>query len=250
MWWPGITKDIEHTVRQCSACQLQLSPPVAPLHPWSWLTRLWAHLHLDYSGPVEGMMILDAHSKWIEAICIRNPTSFDVIEELRSLFTQFGLPKTLITDNGTCFVSAEFEAFLADNGIKHLTLAMYHSTSSERAVQIIKNGLRKITQSMRTNLAKIIFTNCLTPQLTTGISPSELLLGRRPPSRLDLLKPNTAERVESNQQKQEDRHDQRSSERNFAVGDDVFVRNYHQGDQWLPGVIGQKTGPVSYRYKW
>ena len=54
--------------------------------------------------------------------------------------------------------------------------------------------------------------------------------------------------MEINQQKQEDRHDQRSRERNFAVGDGVFVRNYHQGDQWLPGVIEQKTGPVSYRF--
>jgi hypothetical protein len=29
----------------------------------------------------------------------------------------------------------------------------------------------------------------------------------------------------------------------------VFVRNYHQGDRWLPGVIEQKTGPVSFRVK-
>ena len=160
VWWPGITKDIEHTVRQC-----QLQSPVAPLHPWSWLTRPWARLHLDYSEE------MDAHSKWIEAIFTRNATSFSISEELRSLLAQFGLPKPLITDNGTCFVSAEFEAFLADNGIKHLTSATYHLTPNgwgEHAVQIIKKGLRKITQSsMRTRLAKIIFTN----RLSRGISP-------------------------------------------------------------------------------
>ena len=33
------------------------------------------------------------------------------------------------------------------------------------------------------------------------------------------------------------------------MGDDVFVRNYHHGDKWLPGVIQQKTGPVSYRVR-
>ena len=27
------------------------------------------------------------------------------------------------------------------------------------------------------------------------------------------------------------------------------MRNYHHGDKWLPGVIEQKTGPVSYRVK-
>ena len=46
--------------------------------------------------------------------------------------------------------------------------------------------------------------------------------------------------------KQKEQHDQRSRERKLAVGDDVFVRNYHHGDKWLSGVIQQKTGPVSY----
>ena len=257
VWWPGITKDIEQTVQLCSACQMhQSTPAVAPLHPWSWPTRPWARLHLDYAGPVQGKMILvlvDAHSKWIEAICTPNATSAAVIEELRALFAQFGLPETVVTDNGTCFISAEIEAFFTRNGIKHLTSAPYHPASNglaERAVQIVKKGLRKITHgSMRTRLAQVLLTYRLTPQSTTGISPSELLLGRRPRSRLDLLKPNTAERVERNQRKQKEQHDLRSRERNFGVGDDVFVRNYHHGNKWLPGVIQQKTGPVSYRVR-
>ena len=151
------------------------------------------------------------------------------------------------------FISTEIEAFFTRNGIKHLMSAPYHPASNglaERAVQIVKKGLRKITHgSMRTRLAQVLLTYRLTPQSTTGISPSELLLGRRPRSRLDLLKPNTAERVERNQRKQKEQHDLRSRERNFGVGDDVFVRNYHHGDKWLPGVIQQKTGPVSYRVR-
>ena len=66
VWWPGISKDIERTVQQCSACQMhQSTPSVAPLHPWSWPTRPWVRLHLNYAGPVQGEMILvliDAHS--------------------------------------------------------------------------------------------------------------------------------------------------------------------------------------------
>ena len=71
------------------------------------------------------------------------------MEELRTLFTQFGIPETIVTDNGTCFVSAEFETFLEKNGIKHITFALYHPASNglaERAVQIVKRGLKKITQ--------------------------------------------------------------------------------------------------------
>ena len=75
------------------------------------------------------------------------------------------------------------------------------------------------------------------------------MLGRRPRSRLDLLKPHTAERVESSQLKQKEQHDLRSRERKLDVGENVFVRNYHCGDRWLPGVIEQRTGPISFRVK-
>ena len=257
VWWPGITKDIENTVRHCSECQQhQSTPPVAPLHPWAWPTRPWARLHLDYAGPVQGKMILvliDAHSKWIEAVCTPSATSSAVIEELRTLFAQFGIPETIVSDNGSCFVSAEFEAFLENNGIKHITSAPYHPASNglaERAVQIVKRGLRKITQgSIRSRLAKTLFSYRLTPQTTTGISPGELLLGRRPRSRLDLLKPHTAERVERKQLEQKEQHDSKSRERELNIGDTVFVKNYHSGDKWLPGVIQKKTGPVSFVVK-
>ena len=40
VWWPGISADIEKSVRLCSECpQVQSSPPLAPLHPWKWPTR-------------------------------------------------------------------------------------------------------------------------------------------------------------------------------------------------------------------
>ena len=190
VWWPNISADIELTVRQCPQCQVhQSTPPVAPLNPWSWPTRPWARLHLDYAGPVEGKMILiliDAHSKWIEAIHTPNATSASVIVELRSLFAQFGILETIVTDNGTCFVSSEFKSFLESNGVKHLTSAPYHPASNglaEHAVQIVKKGLKKIVQgNIRTRLAQVLFAYRLTPQTTTGVSPAELLLGRCPRS--------------------------------------------------------------------
>jgi len=254
VWWPGISKDIEATVRGCTECQLsQATPAAAPLHPWSWPTRPWARLHLDFAGPLQGKMyliLIDAHSKWIEAFCTPNATSTTVIEELRTVFAKFGLPETIVTDNGTCFVSTEFESFLRNNGIKHLTSAPYHPSSNglaERAVQIVKKGLKKTSLgSINTRLATTLMTYRLTPQSTTGVSPAELLLGRQPRSRLDLLKPHTAERVEKCQLRQKKQHDARARDREFKAGDNVFVRNYHHGDKWLPGVLQKKTGPVSF----
>ena len=179
VWWPGIDAEIEKSVQLCEKCQeMQSSPPLAPLNPWKWPTRPWARLHLDFAGPFEGKMFLiliDAHSKWIEAVVTSSTSSSVVIEELRTAFAKFGLPETIVTDNGSGFVSKEFELFLKKNGIKHTTSAPYHPASNglaERAVQIVKKGLKKeTTGTVHTRLAKVLFAYRITPQTTTGISP-------------------------------------------------------------------------------
>ena len=59
MWWPGLDKDIEVCVKECYICQsTRKSPPVVPLHPWSWPEKVWSRVHIDYAGPVEGKMFL------------------------------------------------------------------------------------------------------------------------------------------------------------------------------------------------
>ena len=72
MWWPEIDKDIEDMIKSCEECQqCRPTPAVAPLHPWKWPTR--PCLHIDYAGPLDGKMVLvviDAHSKWIEAFAM------------------------------------------------------------------------------------------------------------------------------------------------------------------------------------
>ena len=67
----------------------------------------------------------------------------------------------------------------------------------------MKQGLKKVTKgSIRTRSARILKAYRLTACATTGVSLLELLLGHRPKSRLDLLKPMTADRVEAKQFKQ------------------------------------------------
>ena len=73
-----------------------------------------------------------------------------------------------------------------------------------------------------------------------------MLLGHRPKSRLHLLKPMTAKRIEATQWKQKKQHDVKSNDHTFNKGDFVFVKNFQSGDKWLPGIISQRTGPVSF----
>jgi len=166
------------------------------------------------------------------------------------LFAQFGLPETIVTDNGSCFTSDEFQIFLKQNGIKHVASAPYHPSTNglaERAVQIVKKGLKKVSQgSVKSRLAKILLAYRTTPHSTTGNTPAKLLLNKNLRTRLDLLKPNTATHVESKQLAQKKSHDSAVVVRSFANNAPVLVRNYGQGHKWFKGWIVKATSPVSY----
>ena len=57
---------------------------------------------MDFASPFQGKMILvviDSHSKWIELYSTDSLMSSKVIELSRTLFSQFGIPEVLVTDN-------------------------------------------------------------------------------------------------------------------------------------------------------
>ena len=112
VWWIKMDSDIEQLVKQCPQCQqVQPNPPTAPLHPWCWPLQLWSRVHLDFAGLVQGKMLLvvvDAHSK---AHPIATTTAKATIEQLRVMFARWGIPETVVSDNGPQFIAHEYEYF-------------------------------------------------------------------------------------------------------------------------------------------
>ena len=150
VWWPQIDRELEEVVKTCESCQCTRHlPPVAPLQPWEWPQKPWVRLHADYAGPFLGQMFLilvDAHSKWMEVKPTNTPTTTSTIQHLRSIFATHGLPEMLVTDNASIFTSEEFKLFTKHNGIRHVTSAPYHPASNglaERGVQTFKEFMKK-----------------------------------------------------------------------------------------------------------
>ncbi|XP_022101226.1 uncharacterized protein LOC110984905 [Acanthaster planci] len=206
MWWPVIDRMIEHEVQSCQNCQEhQKMPPPTILHPWEFPDKPWCRLHLDYAS-ISGkdvLIVVDAFSKWIEAIRVGNSTAATTVRVLQRLFSTHGIPETVITDNRTQFVSEELSQFLSQNGVEHLQTAPKHPSSNglaERAVQTVKVGVKKIRSGdLELRLQQFLLCYRVTPQLTTGKSPSELLYRRQIRTKLNQLKPNFGRRVKIQQ---------------------------------------------------
>ena len=247
VWWPHLDSDIVNKVRHCHICQNnRSSPPKAPLHPWEWPSRPWARLHIDHAGPFHGkfFLVVDAHSKWIDVQIVKSTSSDSTIAVLRYLFATHGLPEHIVSDNGPGFRSSVFQKFMSQNGIKHSFTSPYHPASNglaERAVQTFKHAVLKMEGPMELRLARFLLKYRVTPQTTTGVSPSELLMGRRLRTSLDLLHPDTSCKVSEKQ----DKLIRNKVPRKFDIGDKLFAKNFH-GTEWIPVKVTKVTGPLSY----
>ena len=141
----------------------------------------WSRTHLDSAGPTDGNYFcvrVDAYSKYPEIIKMSTITSTALLKVLCPILSRHGLPEIVVTDNGTYFVSEEFEFFCKDNGIVHLTSVVHKPSrngQAERVVQILKTALK---QARRTNtpmddmISKYLLPYRSSPHSTTGESPS------------------------------------------------------------------------------
>ena len=227
-WWEGVDKDIESVVKSCQACQsVKNAPPNAPLHPWLWPTKPWQRLHIDFAGPFRGrtyLLITDAHSKWPEITEMSSTTASRTVDELRKLFSSYGLPEQIVSDNGPQFVSEEFAAFTKMNGIKHIKSAPYHPSTNgaiERLVQTFKKAMKASEHDGRTHsqrLASFLLSYRSTPHTTTHETLSELFLKRKLRTRMDLIKPDVNKAVCAEQAKQKSHYDSHSKSCEYFVG--------------------------------
>ena len=227
--------EIDNLVKACSVCQQSCpAPAVAPLHSWEWPSEPWSRLHLDFAGPFMGHMFLilvDAHSKWLDVHLMQSITSANTIEKLQIVFATHGLPRKVVTDNGSSFTSEEFRTFMSENGITHVMTAPYNHPSSnglaERAVQTVKRGLKATKgDSLQERLSKFLFTYRITPHTTTGIAPAQLLMNRQPRSRFNRLFPDLQQHVQKKQAEQAASHNNSKPLQSFKVGDLVYTKDF------------------------
>ena len=121
VWWPHLYQDLETLSKNFEAYQERRNiPPAATLHPWSWTTKPWTRINLDFAGPILGRRFM----------IMVSTTTQKMTEVLRLVLSTHGLPEQVFSDNGPSFNSDEFKIFRRSNGIKYLHSSFYHSSSN------------------------------------------------------------------------------------------------------------------------
>jgi transposase InsO family protein len=165
---------------------------------------------------------LEKFSKWIEARPITNLRAEQVVSFFTDIIHQFGVPNSIITDNGSQFTSRKFLEFCDDHHIHVDWAAVAHPQTNgqvERANGMILQDLKprifdKLNKSGRKwlqELPSVIWSLRTTPRRATGFMPFFLVYGAEAilPTDLEYESPKIKGYDESsNQRAREDSLDQ------------------------------------------
>ena len=283
-WWPNMAKEIEDHIARCDPCQrikiptgpkpgeLQLMPsPPRPMMVLGMDTIVMGGSASDTAAKYV-QVIIDHHSRHVWAFPTKSNTASAAITSLKSVIQAVKPDSdcTLITDQGTNFMSKAFKNFAKANNIVHQRTSAYHPQSNGMTEKV--NGLLvtrlRLAQDKYPNLkwSSLIQNVCDeyndTPHGTTGYTPAFLMFGRYPPSTVPYPEANLTdarktaqEKTIAAQLKRKQEYDRKHSSVTFNVGQKVVRRiplNHPDLDKLSPRQTGphtiiEKVGPVNYR---
>ena len=185
IFWPNMTSDITQLAANCAVCaRIQNEQSKEPMmtheipdRPWQRIAcDLFVYQNNDY------LITVDYFSNFFEVDrLITDKRAPEIIRHLKAHCARYGLPETVITDNGPPFNSAEFKAFASRYEFDHRTSSPYWSQGNgkcENSVRTVKNIMKKASEAKGDPyLALLDWRNTPTEMFDT--SPAQRLLGRR-----------------------------------------------------------------------
>ena len=226
-----------------------MSTPL-PSYPWE---RIAADL-FELKGS-NFLLVADYYSRFIEVQKLTTTTSSNIISQLKAIFARFGVPATMITDNGPQFDSHEMKEFAQAYEFQHTTTSPYFPQSNGFVERMVKTVKKLFEHSI--DPYKSLLSYRSTPLPWCGHSPAELLMGRRIRTDIPQVKENFIPKWEHIQnfrqldakykKSQKENYDRRHRVRTLPMLPDkqtVWVET--RGDQ-IPGQIQQPAStPRSY----
>ena len=170
-------------IMHCETCvEFRQQQRKEPLQPTELPRVPWDKVAVDlFELDVHYLLTMDYYSRFPEICALSSTRAESIISVLKAAFSCHGIPRVVISDNGPQSACHQFHSFAEKYGIQHITSSPRHPQSNglvERGVQTVKASLKKAHYSGGDfQLALLAYT--MAPQETTGISPAQLLMGRK-----------------------------------------------------------------------
>ncbi|KAH7857345.1 hypothetical protein Vadar_011565 [Vaccinium darrowii] len=194
-FWPRMFRDVFEFCKSCDRCQRLgkiTSRNMMPLQPILVL-EVFDCWGIDFMGPFPVshgfeyiLLAVDYVSKWVEAIPTRSVESRVVLEFLKEyILSRFGVPRAIISDQGTHFTSRSFGALMGKYGVTHKVSTSYHPQTNgqaelaNREIKVILEktmGVHRKDWSTRLNDALWAYRTAYKTVL--GASPYRLVYGK------------------------------------------------------------------------
>ena len=149
VYWPGIDADIEDMINSCESCQefqnklkkeSELKHKI-PSTPWTKVaTDLFELDDKDY------LLVVDYTTNYYDISLLPNKKSSTVVLHTKRIFSKFGIPKTVMSDNGPEYVGKAYANFSREWDFEHDTSSPQYPQSNglvERTIQRVKKTLKK-----------------------------------------------------------------------------------------------------------
>lgn len=261
--WQGMFLDTKSFCENCSQCMMNKAKPKLTktenipkkyLAPGEYISiDLVGKLPRSIDGKFFILTIIDQYSRFLEAIPLADIKSSSIIKHLMEYFSKFGIPKIILSDNGTSFTSNEFTDFLKRLKIEHRKSSIYYAPSNgllERSHRTMKESIAAISNetfewSKNLLLFKLHYNNSL--HSATKFTPAKIFFGRElniplkifddPKlvesidnynSKIEQLNKKISEEIAENEQQYFAAHSNEKGRNkpNLSLGDKVFVEEF------------------------
>ena len=160
-WWPNMWSDVKSYIDKCGNCQKSKKSrisqemgltPVAVGSPWEIVgVDFLGPLPISKNGNQYILTFCDYFTKWVVAIPTKSPDSETVAKAIIGhIYSKFGAPMRLLSDNGSAFNSALTKKLCDKLGIEKVFTTPYHPSGNgqvERWNSTVMGMLRNYTDS-------------------------------------------------------------------------------------------------------
>ncbi|KAJ0578410.1 putative nucleotidyltransferase, Ribonuclease H [Helianthus annuus] len=279
--WKGLHKQVRNFIRQCTICQKAKYETVATpglLQPLPIPNHVFSDISMDFIGGLpksQGkdsiFVVVDRLTKYSHFMALTHPYSAAQVAQvfLDQVYKLHGWPDTIVSDRDPIFVSQFWKEFTALQGIQ-LALSTAHHPQTDGQTEVVNRCLESYLRCMVMDkptgwvkwLSLAEFWYNTNYHNALGITPFQALYGYPPPLFVPYVprdvrtaavnevlqdREETIKLLRFALQKAQNRMkqtaDNNRSEREFQIGDHVYVKLHPYGQTTLRSSHFNKLGP-------